>query len=465
MTGYKAAIVSAALVFCLAGGNTMAGSAPFGQENITLPEVTTVQMENGIRLFYVRGELPQITLVALIGFGKIYEKKNTAGISQLLARTISIGGSKKYPGKVLHELIDSLGGKLSIDSSWEHTVISIKVLERFKNEAFGVMSDLIRNPQFDLQDLNTAKALLSDSIKRKYEDPAEIAFGKAREIIFDGEGYGSFPTPETINSISLDQAMEAWRTYYCGRNILVGVYTSLDLPEVRVLSSAGLSAIAAGSGRYYTVDKDRIARTIRNAAGTIFFYPKDIPQSTIVIGSMAPEIGYAGNYALEIMNYVLGGGSFNSRLISEIRVKRGLAYAVQSVIKGRNRIGVFLTYAQTENRDAGEVLSIMTENIDKLSRENMRPDEIEWAKKAISNSYIFQFDTPLNILSNYMEVAYNDLPANYHTVFLDRIRGVRESDIAREAGALFRNGTVTVVVGGERAAGDLSKYGRIVTIK
>ena len=165
------------------------------------------------------------------------------------------------------------------------------------------------------------------------------------------------------------------------------------------------------------------------------------------------------------MNYVLGGGSFNSRLVAEIRVKRGLAYAVQSVIRFRYKTGVFLAYAQTENRTAGRVLAIMKENIEKLGRESMHRNEIVWAKNAISNSFIFQFDTPHNILSNYMEIAYNNLPVDYYARYLDHIRAVQETDIVREAGELFRYGTITVVVGGEAAAAGLAKFGKVVVIK
>ncbi|OHD71524.1 MAG: hypothetical protein A2W19_16085 [Spirochaetes bacterium RBG_16_49_21] len=451
-------------VFCTSGA-VSAGARRPASGTVRMPKVTTAGLGNGVRLFYIRDELPQITILASVGFGKLYENKNSAGISELIAKTISLAGSKKYPSAALHESIDSMGGRLSVDASWEHTVISIKVLERFKKEAFAIMADLIRNPNFDPRYFTMAKALLSDSLRRKYEDPAETAFGKAREIIFGGDGYGSYPTPESINLLTLDQAQEAWHRYFCGRNIMIGIYASLPASEIDKLFAGSFSSISAGSMQQYAVDKRKIADALQGSNNTIFFYPRDIPQSTIIVGSAAPDIGYPGNYPLEIMNYVLGGGSFNSRLVAEIRVKRGLAYAVQSVIRFRYKTGVFLAYAQTENRTAGRVLAIMKENIEKLGRESMHRNEIVWAKNAISNSFIFQFDTPHNILSNYMEIAYNNLPVDYYARYLDHIRAVQETDIVREAGELFRYGTITVVVGGEAAAAGLAKFGKVVVIK
>ncbi len=451
-------------LLCAAGVNSAGYGGPVSGA-VRMPEVTTSVLGNGVRIFHIRDELPQITILASIGFGRLYEDKHTAGLAELLAKMISLGGSKKYPSASLHELVDSMGGRLAVEASWEHTIISIKVLDRFKKEAFSIMGDLIRNPNFDPRYFDMARTLVSDSLRRRYEEPAEIAFGKAREIIFDGEGYGSFPTPDTIGSMTLEQAREAWRRYYCGRNIMIGICTSLPAYEIANLSASYFSGIPAGSAREYVRDDRKIARTIRDSSGTIFFYPREIPQSTVVVGTAVPNIRYAGKYPLEIMNYVLGGGSFNSRLVAEIRVKRGLAYAVQSVIRFRNRTGVFLAYAQTENRNAAEVLAIMNNNIGKLGRARISRNELIWAKRAIRNSFIFQFDTPLNIISNYMEIAYNNLPGDYYARYLDHIRAVRDNDIMNEAGKMMRNGFITVVVGGAAAVADLRKYGSVIVIK
>src|SRR4030042_1123729 len=105
-------------------------AAQFAGENVKLPPVETARLGNGIRLFYIKDDLPQVSIVVSIGFGRLYEKKENAGISELIASTISLGGSENYPGESLHEKIDQMGGRLSVSSSWEGTVISIKVLDR-----------------------------------------------------------------------------------------------------------------------------------------------------------------------------------------------------------------------------------------------------------------------------------------------------------------------------------------------
>lgn len=439
-----------------------------GQETpgaITLPPVETAVLDNGLRLFYIKDELPQVTIIVSFGFGKLYEKRETAGIAEVIAKAVSLGGSRSYPGSALHETIDSMGGRLSIASSFESTVISIKVLDRFRERAFAIAADLALHPNLGPPYLDNAKSLVADSIRRKYDDPAEIAFDRAKAIIFDGEGYGSVPTAEQVQSYTAEQVQAVWRDYCTAGGAMVGISSSLGLDEALALFRKHFSSMAPGGGAPYGSDREKALARVRAGRGKIFFYPKDIPQSTIVLGTAAPDIGYRGAHALEVMNYVLGGGSFTSRLMTEIRVKRGLAYAVQSILRPRYRTGVFLAFAQVENRTAAETLGLLTDNIGRMAREEITGGEIEWARNAISNSFIFQFDTPMNVLSNYMFIAYNHLPADYFTGYLARIAGVKGTDILAEARGLLECGLVTVVVGNESVLADLKKLGEVVILK
>lgn len=433
--------------------------------DLKLPPAGSASLPNGIRLFYIQDELPQVTLVVSAGYGKMYENRDSAGMSDLLAQAVYLGGSKRYPGTAFHEKIDAMGGRFSVEAGWEHTAITIKVMDRFLADALDMAADIVASPNLEEQYLENAKALVADSIRRKYDDPAEIAFERARAVIFGGEGYGSIPTEAGVRSYSLERVREAWNKHFTGRNILIGMYAPLGFPEAERLLRGRFASVPAGLAVAYPADRQKALDAVSASRHTIFFYPKDIPQSTVVVGTVAPDLKYPGTAALEVMNYVLGGGSFSSRLMQEIRVKRGLAYAVQSIMRFRCSSGVFLAYAQTENKSAGQVLSLLTGTINRMAAEEVPAGEIGWAQRAISNSFVFQFDTPLNILSNYMEIAYNGLPDDYYATYLSRINAVRADDIVRESRSLFAQGLVTVVVGSESIVPDLKKLGEVVVIK
>ena len=362
-------LVAAFCACILSGVPAYAPASGTPARSLELPPVSASVLDNGIRLFHVRDDLPMVTVTLSAGFGRLYEDRETAGLSDLLAMTMSLGGSGAYPGGALHEKVDAMGGRLSVSASWERVTISIKVLDRFREEAFAIAGDLAANPTLGEEYLDNAKALVIDSIKRKYDDPADIAFEKARERIFGGMGYGAVPSEETVRSHSRERVREAWKRHFAGRNIMVGVAASIDRREAERLGRKHFSRIEPGGPVTYRVDIGETRERVRGARARVFFLRKDIPQCAIVVGTVAPDIRHPGGYALELMNYVLGGGSFNSRLMEEIRVRRGMAYAVQSVYRPRSGTGVFLAYAQTENRHAAEVLGLLAGNIERVARE------------------------------------------------------------------------------------------------
>lgn len=452
------------VLFILCGSILFLPAASKGGEGIKVPPVATFTLNNGLRFFVIADELPQTTIIASIGLGSLYEDSHNAGQSALLAKTLSIAGSQKYPGKSLYETIESIGGKLSIQSSWEHTLISIKVLSRFSDRAFDIIQDILINPDFNESDFNTARSLVVDEIKRKYDDPATIAFEQARSIIFNGKGYGSVATVEGVSSYNLGDIKSLWQKYVVSGNILMGINSSQGLKEIQEISRHNFSSLTEGPEVEYAVDISEVTGLLKKNADTIFLYPRDIPQATIVIGTAAPTLGYSGAYSLKVMNYILGGGSFNSRLMNEIRVKGGLAYAVQSIMRFRHRTGIFLAFAQTENKTAARVLNIMLDNISKISSARVTKQELEWAKDSISNSYIFNFDTLQNVLNNYLSIEYNDLPGDYYESYLDNISAVTPQSIKDESVKVFSQGLVKVVVGKKELADILSSTGKVVVL-
>jgi zinc protease len=165
------------------------------------------------------------------------------------------------------------------------------------------------------------------------------------------------------------------------------------------------------------------------------------------------------------MNYILGGGSFNSRLMNDIRVKRGLAYSVFSLVRNRRNTGVFIGFVQTRNESVSEVLSLINNNIKKMCNEPVGNDELQWAKESIKNSYIFRFDNIESILSNYLDLEYNELSSDYYENYLTNINNVTASKIIDESKKLFNDGLVTVVAGNINLKKELSSLGEVVILE
>ncbi len=428
----------------------------------SLPEVKKNRMKNEINFYYLENDLPVTVIYVSISFGKLYENSSNAGITEVLNKALTIGGSAAYPGNKLNEELESVGGQIQISAGWENIGIEIKVLSKYSSLAFKILGDILKNPVFDEAGVKLSKKLVIEKVRRDMDEPEEAGVLKLREIIFGGSGYGSVPTEKSIGGVDTEILKELWKKFVTGGNINIAVSSSIGEREIITLAGSELSEIVSGKRQYYSVDREKVLADIKSSSGVIYLIPSELEQATIYTGTLAPDIKYSGDYALYIVNYILGGGSFNSRLMNEIRVKRGLAYSVYSLIRNRRNTGVFISFAQTKNESVTEVLSLIRDNINKMCNEPVTKEELEWAKESIKNSYVFKFNNIDDLLANFFEIEYNDLDTEYFKNYLDNINSVTQLDVTGESSKIFKQGLVTVVVGSRKLEKELSMMGKVV---
>jgi len=243
------------------------------------------------------------------------------------------------------------------------------------------------------------------------------------------------------------------------------LFRSLEGGKIEALAKKYFSGVRPGNRTAYGVDTPRLRDTLSKNSGKVFLVPRDIPQSTIALGALAPPLGSPEEHSLTVLNYILGGGSFNSRLMTEIRAKRGLSYSTASVIRFRKDTGLFLAYAQTRNELAPLTLKLLEENISLMKEKPVTSGEMSWTRQSLENSYIFEFDTPQNILGKYLFLDYNGLDEAYLRDYIGRIQGVTPERIMESGRRLLDRGTVRVVVGREELAEKLRDFGEVVVVR
>lgn len=439
-----------------------AGSGNTGQ---IIPEIKSFVMDNGVKVVTIDDELPRTEIAVSVSYGKLFEDMNNAGISEVIANTLLLSGSLKYPGDSAVSILESAGGSISVEAGWESITIVVKVLERHTGLAFDIIGDLLVNPAFNNDTVKHSAGYVYEQNRRKMDDPAARGMAALRNIIFNGKGYGASITKRSIASISENSVMDTWGRHTTGGNIIVSVSSSLDSAGITKLCRESFGPVKKGPREYYSADMDTVRSQVTTKSRNIYFIPSDFDQATIICGTPAPDIKYKENYAIEVMNYILGGGSFGSRLMTEIREKRGLAYSVFSYVANRYSTGLFLCFAQTRNEEAGNVLSLMNAGIRSMYTEPVPGEELAWAKDSIINSYVFTFSKVSQILAAYFTMEYYGLEPDYYARYTSRIAAVTAAEVSAESRKLFAGGLVTVVVGKKGTENSLSKYGNVIIIE
>jgi zinc protease len=408
---------------------------------ITLPHIETID-SNGVPVFYVQDTLPQCTVYVSIGVGSLYENATNAGISQMAALVLSLGGSKNYPN--INEYIDATGGRYSVSASFETVTITMRVHQEEALKAFAILADLMANPLFDEKLVATARFMCKQQIQQKQDDPMTIAMEKARQYVFGDSSYGAVMTSKSVDAVNVSMLQQFWKQYVVKENVRIGIVTSLKKDIILNQITQLTYAIPGGIAVDYSVDMEKAIKNV--SSKELYFIEKDIPQSTIVIATVAPSIKNNKRYALEAGNYILGGGSFNSWLMDEIRVKRGYAYSTGSIVRMRKNTGLFLAYAQTSTATTLATIEIMENVLANFVKNGPTQQQLQWAKESLLKSYIFEFNSLRDIVQYYMWLDYNRLPKSYIQEYPDGITSVKNNDITMSFESIV-SGYVIVVVG------------------
>ena len=448
-------------VFCCVFFLPHAGS---GSADSIMPEVKSRSLDNGVKVFTINDEIPRTEIVVSISYGKLFEDMNSAGICDVIANTLLLAGSAKYPGDSVISTIESTGGSISVSAGWESITIELRVLSRHTALAFDIIGDLLVNPVFSREAVEQSAGFVYEKHCRKMDDPAVKGMACLRSVMFNGKGYGANISKQSISSITAGSLRKTWARHTTGGNIIISVSSSIDSADINDLCRNSFKGIKSGTREYYSSDPQAVVSQMAEKSRNVYFIPSDFDQATIICGAPAPVVSYKGNYAIEVMNYILGGGSFGSRLMTEIREKRGLAYSVFSFVASRYKTGIFICFAQTRNEETGHVLSLIDANIRRICEEPVSGEELHWAKNSIINSYVFTFSKVGQILAAYFTMEYYGLDSDYYSEYTSNIAAVSDRDILEEGGKLFADGLITVVVGKRGTEKHLSRYGNVVII-
>jgi zinc protease len=240
---------------------------------------------------------------------------------------------------------------------------------------------------------------------------------------------GYSPTPETLAAITRQDLVDFQQTYFAPNNLWIAVSGDFDRANLMTLLNDRF-----GDWSQREVPEQQLPTIARSESGAIQVAAKDLPQTTIVIGDLGLTKDHPDQYAVRILNYILGGGGFNSRMMREIRSNRGLAYSAYSYFQvGRRLPGPFVAGTETKNVSVAPAISLTREIMVDLRNTLVTDEELKLAKESQINSFVFGFENTHSVVSRQMSLAFFDYPKDYLAGYRDRIAAVTAVDVQRAA--------------------------------
>lgn len=426
-----------------------------------VPVVEPVQLPNGIRLYlHEDHELPLIEITAMIGAGNIGDPADKTGLGDLFAALLEAGGAGEREPEAFAEYVERYAIDLSVGVDTYATVIEMSLLADDREIGIGVLDDLLRRPQFDSGRLEIVRNQMLEGIRRKSDLPAAIASRTFRQAVFGDHPFGREPDTQTVSALTRADLQAFHRRHFVPDNLYLAISGDFNAEDLRKsLESRFADWPVAG------YQPDPLPPLSQPAQPAIWLAEKDVPQTTVQMGGVGIAKDNPDLQAVRVMNFILGGGSFNSRLMREIRSNRGLAYSVYSYYSvGRRLPGPFIASGETASATTGEMVRLMLAEMTRIRNVPVGDEELTLAKESLVNSFVFAFDDPHAVLTQKMRLDYYDYPPGYLETYRDQVNAVTVDDILRVAQTYLDPEQLAIVLVGRTAefAADVEGLGRPV---
>jgi zinc protease len=421
-----------------------------------VPHPARVMLNNGMVLYLLEDhELPLIEMSALIRTGAIYEPPEYAGLASLTGEVMRTGGTETMSPDEIDETLEYIDAQVAVSIDTESGSASLSVMKKDFDQGLDIFSRILRSPRFAAERLAIAKEQKIAALRQVNDNPQSLAFRQFRKLLYRGNPRGNLPTIDTIKRIERGDLHRFYQIFFHPNRIILGVsgdFSSADM----------ITKIKNSFGDWKTVDTaiPTVAPPQKIAELSVNYLRKKVPQSTIIIGSLAPKKQNPDYYAFEIVNYILGGGGFSSLLTSEIRSSRGLAYSVGSFYRADVDYGVFGAYCMTKSSSTGQALSLMFDIMKRMGETSLE-SQLRQAKESLINSFIFAYTSSAQIVAQTMSLEYDHLPAVFLEQYPAKIQAVTLNDVQGTARTyLHPEQSVMLVVGDGKAFDKLpSRFG------
>jgi zinc protease len=423
-------------------------------KDFTLPPKQQYQLDNGLMVTLVPyGALPKVTISARIMTGNLNEGENT-WLADLTADLMEEGTRNRSAEDVAREAAE-MGGSLEIGVGLDQTSVTGEALAEFAPGMVALLADVLLNPVFPADQMERLQRDAVRNVEVALNDPdtmGQIAFSKA---LYGDHPYGRlFPTAEQINSYTVDQIRSFYENNFGARRTHVYVAGMFDEAAVKAAIEQAFGEWKTGpeplvmppepaQGRQYV---DIINRANASQSNVFLGLPTIDPSQPDYIGLLATN--------------AMLGGSFSSRIISNIREDKGYTYSPRSSVSVRRLDGYWVQQAAITTDDTAAALKEVYYEINRLRDEAPPQEELKAIQNYMAGIFTLRNSTRQGIINVLNRVALHGQNDNYLTEYVSRVYALTPEDISRIATRYIRPDDMTLVVVGDRAriSEEMAKY-------
>jgi len=386
-------------------------------------------LPNGVVLLVAeRPTIPIVVVRVYLRAGSVYDPPGAGGLANLTADVLTRGTAKRT-GPELDSAIEFVGGNLEGDAGREGATVGLSVLRKDLALGLDLLAEVLLQPAFPEAELERRKEDIAASIQRSEQDPQTVAGRAMAGLLYPGHPY-SRPvsgTVESVRRLTREQVAAFHRENYRPDAAVISVVGDVTRDEIRRDLAARFNGWAASAPPRPPIPQAPASPPVETRR-----IERDLTQTTVSLARPGIRQDHPDYFPLVVANYILGGGSA-SRLYMKVREERGLAYSVYSGLSPGRYGSAYFVGLQTRLEAVDEAVRLVKEEMARMGREAVTPQELDTAKSYLIGSYPLRTDTSGKMAGLLVAVEENQLGLDWPDRFKAGISRVTAVDVRRVA--------------------------------
>ncbi|MCS6878476.1 MAG: insulinase family protein [Geminicoccaceae bacterium] len=406
------------------------------------PRVEEVVSPKGIRAYLVtERSVPFLTLALHFRAGAVLDPPDRCGLATMVAGLLDEGAGP-YDSQAFRRELEDNAIRLTFDADLDGFTGTLKTLTATRDHAFDLLRLALLEPRFDPEPIERIRSQIQAELRRRESDPDYVSARAWYARAFDGHGYGRpvRGTLETIARIRREDLVGFARERLARADLAIGVAGDIGPEELAVLLDRTFGGLPERSAPVEPPPTEpRLGDTV--------LVPMPIPQSVVTFGRKGIARNDPDYYAATIANYILGGGGFSSRLMQEVREKRGLAYSVYTYLADVRLAPLWLGAVATSNERVARSIALVREEVARLAEGEIDDRELADAKTYLTGSFPLRLATNDQLARMLLGMMVHGLGRDYLERRNELVSAVGPEDLRRVCRRLYAGPLLVAVAG------------------
>ena len=427
----------------------MPGKAPL----IQIGDPVKFTLANGLQVFVVKNtKLPQVSATLALDYDGFAEG-DKAGVAQMAGQLLKRGTTTKSKAQ-LDEAIEFLGGSMSTSSQ----SASVSSLKGNFPSLLSLLSEVVLQPALSTEELEKIRKQTLSGIESSKDDADAISGNVVKKLVYGAtHPYGEMMTTKTVNQVSIADVKSFLNTYWIPNAAYL-----IFVGDIEPATAKALAEKSFGNWKKGVFTKQNFAKPVqpKQTYVAIVDRPASVQSVVAIAGAVDLLPGSSNVIAGSVMNNILGGG-FSGRLFANLREKYAFTYGAYSSLSPSRQIGIFQAEASVRNEKTDSSVQELLREINTIKNEQVGETELSRMKNYLSGGFARSLENPATIANFALNIARNNLPADYYQKYLTNLAAVDAAKVQNAAKLFLNTNQMHIVIVGnaKQIAKGLEKYG------